>query len=94
MEMKQLTGNAAYKVLQVSLATGEEMPRHFATSDAFIIVEKGEAVVRFTDQEVVLQAGSTLNIPATKPLELIVKQDFRSHVILAGNSSIQFSDQA
>ena len=93
METKQLTENPAYKVLQVALAAGEEMPRHFATSDAFIIVEQGEAVVFFTDQEVSLHAGSTLAIPATKPHTLVVKQDFRSNVILAGGSRIQFSDQ-
>ena len=94
MGMKLLTENLAYKVLQVSLAAGEEMSRHFATSEAFIIVEKGEAVVLFTDQEVQLQAGSTLAIPATKPHTLVVKQDFRANVILAGGSKIMFSDQA
>lgn len=40
--MKELETNDHYKVLKVELPAGTNMPRHFATSDAFVIVESGK----------------------------------------------------
>jgi hypothetical protein len=39
-----------FKVMKVALPGGKIVPCHFASFDAFIIVEKGRAVVGFEDR--------------------------------------------
>lgn len=92
MEMKEIHANAAYKILRVTLAKGEEMPRHYASSDAFLIVEKGKANVRLLKKEEVLAQGTTLHIPADEPHNLQVLEDFIAYVVLAADAQIQFND--
>lgn len=81
MKMKEIYGNASYKVLRLALASGETMPRHFAASDAFIIVEKGQAKVNFQDRSTALATGDTLHIPAREPHSLLASEDFKAVVI-------------
>lgn len=45
--MKQLHINDYYKVVKVEFAAGHSMPRQVATSDAFLIVESGKALLIF-----------------------------------------------
>lgn len=90
--MKEIHANTSYKILKVTLAKGEEMPRHHASSDAFIIVEKGKAKVRLLEREEVLEQGATLHIPADEPHSLQVLEDFVAHVVLAAEAKIQFND--
>ena len=89
--MEEIHKNAVYKVLQVSLPQGQIMPRHFASSDAFIIVEKGEAILSLPTKTVTLLAGTTFPIPAEEPHTLEILADFRAHVILAADAFIQFN---
>ena len=41
MELKKIYENEFYKIMNVSLTKGESLPKHKATSDAFVIVKQG-----------------------------------------------------
>ncbi|GGG27722.1 cupin domain-containing protein [Pontibacter amylolyticus] len=90
MEMKEIHANASYKVLSVNLAKGEEMPRHYASSDAFLVIREGKAVLKLQEREVELGSGSTLHIPAKEPHSLHVLEDFAATVVLAAGAQINF----
>ncbi|WP_242920175.1 cupin domain-containing protein [Pontibacter liquoris] len=92
MEMKEIHANAAYKVLKVTLAKGEKMPQHFASSDAFLILEKGKVKLQLPDKEVELVQGATWHIPAGLPHSLQVLEDFSAYVVLAGQAQIKFTN--
>lgn len=81
--MEEVYTNAVYKILKVALVKGEAMPRHFAASDAFIIVEKGKAKVSFQDRDEALEQGATLSIRAREPHSLTDLEDFKAFVVLA-----------
>ena len=91
--MEEIHKNAVYKVLQVNLPKGQIMPRHFASSDAFIIVEKGEAKLNLPTKSVTLLAGNSFAIPAKAPHTLEILADFRAHVILAADAYVQFNEK-
>lgn len=91
MEMKEIHWNNAYKVLHVTLNKGEEMPHHFASSHAFLIVGNGKGKLQLPDREVALEAGTTLHIPAKAPHSLQVLEDFRSFVVLSADAQIEFT---
>lgn len=91
MEMKEIHANGSFKVLRVALAEGEEMPRHYASSDAFLIVEKGKGKLLLPGREVMLEAGATLHIPANEPHSLQVLEDFSSFVVLSAEAKIEFA---
>ena len=45
--MEQLQINDHYKILKINYPAGKNMDKHFATSDAFIIVLSGKALLIF-----------------------------------------------
>lgn len=88
--MNQLFANKHYKVLNVALKAGQQMPRHFATSDAFIIVTSGSASLNLGGEEIALKAGSHHAIPAMQVHTLQVREDFNACVVMAADAGINF----
>jgi quercetin dioxygenase-like cupin family protein len=91
MEMKQIYENEFYKIMNVSLKKGESLPKHKATSEAFIIVKEGRGKIIFDNREVVLEHDSTQLIPANDTHTLEVLEDFRASIILGKDGDINFS---
>ena len=89
--MKELEKNEHYKILTVELAAGTSMPRHLATSDAYIIVESGDALLIFKGETYELSPGSNMSIPSREPHLLKVIRDFKAFVVLAKDAVIDFS---
>ncbi len=89
--MKEIHANASYKVLSVSLGKGEGMPLHHASSDAFLVIRVGKAVLKLREREVVLEPGDTMVIPANEPHSLHVLEDFAASVVLASGAHILFT---
>ncbi|NHA02649.1 cupin domain-containing protein [Mucilaginibacter sp. HC2] len=88
--MKELERNDHYQVLEVELPAGTNMPRHFATSDAFVIVESGNALLICKGETSELVKGSTLSIPSYEPHILKVIQDFKAMIVMAGDAVIEY----
>ncbi len=91
MEMRELVSNNHYKVMEVSLNSNESMPRHKATSDAFIIVKEGIGKLIFEDREVNLLQGTTMLIPGNKEHKLEVKDKFKACIVFASGANIVFA---
>ncbi|HEY9002773.1 MAG TPA: cupin domain-containing protein [Mucilaginibacter sp.] len=89
--MKQLQVTDHYKVVKVEFAAGHSMPRHTATSDAFLIVESGKALLIFEKETVELSQGITQPIPANEEHMLKIVDDFKAYIIMANESKINFS---
>lgn len=79
-----------FKVLKVTGTKGVEMPSHFSTKEAVIIVLRGEAVLKLTMKEVHLKANESTIIPAKEPHILMIKEDFQANVIMEIDSEIKF----
>ena len=90
MEMKQIYSCDKYKVLNVVLNVGEQMPLHEATSDAFLVCKKGKGRITFSDRVVDLCQGETLLINAHDPHKMVILEDFASCVILENDGRINF----
>lgn len=88
--MKQLQITDHYKVVKVEFAAGQSMPRHIATSDAFLIVESGKALLIFEKETFELNQGVTQSIPANEEHMLKIIDDFKGYIILANESNINF----
>jgi len=90
MEMKEIYSCDKYKVLNVVLNVGEQMPLHEATSDAFLVCKKGKGRITFSDRVVDLCQGETLLINAHDPHKMVILEDFASCVILENDGRINF----
>lgn len=90
MEMQQLFSNSVYKILEVSLAKGEKMPRHKASSDAFIMVKQGSGKITFDHNSVLLQQGATQHIPAHEPHQLEISENFTACIVMEAGAAIDF----
>lgn len=90
MEMKEAYKNDRFKVLNVSLQTGESMPLHKATSDAFVINRKGKGRISFADREVVISEGDCILIKANEPHKMEILENFCSSIILEPDAKIDF----
>ena len=75
--------NEHYKEVKVELAAGVNMPSHVATTDVFVIVESGDALVIHKGETCELGPGSNEAIPAHEPHLLKVISDFKAFIILA-----------
>jgi quercetin dioxygenase-like cupin family protein len=91
MELTEACRNERYKILNVSLDTGESMPWHTASSDAFVIARQGKGKLSFSNRELVLNAGDTVLIPARQRHRLDVIEPFQSSVILEPEAQIDFA---
>ena len=90
MEMNEVYSNDKYKVLSVTLNRGECMPKHHATSDAFLIGKKGRGKISFTDRQVILSQGETLLIKANEIHQLDILEDFGACIVLDSEGEIKF----
>jgi len=90
MEMKEIYAGEHFKVKEVILSSGQVMPEHRATSDAFVIVKKGKAKLVFSDSENELTQGSSILIPANKAHRLEITEDFNACVVFEKDGEIEF----
>jgi quercetin dioxygenase-like cupin family protein len=88
--MKEIVKNEKYKVIKVEFAAGTNMPRHLATSEAFVIVESGEALLVYKGETYELGPGSSEAIPTHEPHLLKVISDFKAFIILANDAEISY----
>lgn len=88
--MNQLFANEHYKVLNIILNAGQLMPRHFATSDAFIIVISGSALLTLDSEQIELKTGGHYAIPAMMEHTLQVLQDFNACVVMTAEAVVNF----
>ncbi|HVW99519.1 MAG TPA: cupin domain-containing protein [Candidatus Babeliaceae bacterium] len=89
--MKEIQKTDHYKIVTVELPAGSSMPKHLATSDAYIIVESGNALLIFKGETYELSSGSNMSIPSHEPHILKVIKDFKAFVVLANDAVITYS---
>jgi quercetin dioxygenase-like cupin family protein len=89
--MKELQKNDHYKIVKVDIPAGNNMPRHFATSDAYVIVESGKALLICKHETAELTMGSHILIPAYEPHMLKIIENFSASIVLASTAAIEFS---
>lgn len=83
------TGNR-FKVLKVTGIKEMQMPFHYSTMEAVIIVLQGEAILNLTEKKVHLKANDSAIIPANEPHTLLIKETFLANVIMEIDSEIKF----
>jgi len=93
MEMKEIYSCDKFKVLNVTLNVGEQMPLHEATSDAFLVCKKGKGRITFSDRVVDLCQGETLLINAHDSHRMEILEDFASCITLENDGRIHFLKQ-
>lgn len=81
------------KILQINAMSGMEMPLHYSTKEAVIVVQEGEAFLRTQDREYFLESGSTLLIPANVEHSLSIILNFKAVAIMAIDSEINFNNR-
>lgn len=67
-----------------------EIPSHFSTKEAVIIILKGEVVLKLTNKEINLKTNESTIIPAKEPHKLMIKKAFQANVIMEIDSEIKF----
>lgn len=88
--MKEAYSCDKYKILEVTLNIGEQMPLHEATSDAYLICKKGKGRITFSDRIVEICQGDTLLIKAHEQHQLEILEDFCSNITLENDGKINF----
>ena len=83
------SGNSA-KVLQVTGNEGMDMPEHFCTKEAVIIIQKGSAILKMNGIEYSLIRDQSFIIPGGTTHMLSIKESFQAIVIMSIDSEIKF----
>ncbi|MDO5654761.1 MAG: cupin domain-containing protein [Flavobacteriaceae bacterium] len=78
------------KILEITAPAQAQMPLHYATSDAVVMVQKGKAVLQIDGQEHILVVGTCLLIPAQKLHALQIVEDFHAFAVMTQQASIEF----
>jgi quercetin dioxygenase-like cupin family protein len=89
-ELVSLKTGALFKVLKVSGQSGMQMPLHYCTKEAVLIVQGGSALLNIDEKEHLLQAGDSFIIPARQSHNLSLKSEFKALVIMSLDSNIEF----
>lgn len=88
--MKQLQTNEHFQVVKIELTAGANMKRHIATSDAYLIVEDGNALLIYAGETYELSKGETFLIPANEQHMLKIIDDFKAWIVLANGAQIRY----
>jgi quercetin dioxygenase-like cupin family protein len=88
--MKQLQTNEHFQVVKIELTAGANMKRHIATSDAYLIVEDGNALLIYAGETYELSKGETFLIPANEQHMLKIIDDFKAWIVLANGAQIKY----
>lgn len=92
MKLEQVYSGQNYKILNAQIPGGGVMPEHYATSDAFVIVRKGEANINFIDGNIVnIKEGTTYLIPGNKQHNLKVVKDFDAIIVIGPEAKIEMA---
>jgi len=89
-ELVSLKTGASFKVLKVTGHTGMQMPLHYSTKEAVLIVQEGSALLKIEEKEHLVQAGDSFIIPASQSHYLSLKSEFKALVIMSLDSNIEF----
>ncbi|SEN59437.1 Cupin domain-containing protein [Mucilaginibacter gossypiicola] len=88
--MKQLQTNEHFQVVKIEFAAGANMKRHIATSDAYLIVEDGNALLIYAGETYELSKGETFLIQANEEHMLKIINDFKAWIVLANGAQIKY----
>ena len=83
------TGDS-FKIHEVTGQAGMKMPLHYSTREAVVTVQKGSAILNIDEQEIHLAVNDSYIIPAHKNHSLRLETEFRSLVVMAVDSNIEF----
>jgi len=89
-ELVSLKTGALFKVLKVTGQSGMQMPLHYSTKEAVLIVQEGSALLKIDEKEHLLQTGSSFIIPARQNHSLSLKTEFKALVVMSNDSNIEF----
>ncbi|GAB1450251.1 hypothetical protein MASR2M47_03070 [Draconibacterium sp.] len=89
-KLETLKTGDSFKVYMVTGKKGMEMPLHYSTYEAVVIVQEGTGLLSIDGQEHLLETGSSFIIPAGRNHSLVLKSDFKSLVVMALDSKIEF----
>jgi quercetin dioxygenase-like cupin family protein len=89
-ELVSLQTGASFKILKVTGQSGMQMPLHYSTKEAVLIVQEGSALLKIEEEEHLLQAGDSFIIPARQSHNLSLKSEFKALVIMSLDSNIEF----
>jgi quercetin dioxygenase-like cupin family protein len=89
-QLKILVAGTVNTVLEIVGVAGTQMPPHYCTGEAIIVLQRGEAILRMSDGEHFLKSGSSFVIPAGKEHSLIIKKDIKALAVMEINSEINF----
>lgn len=89
-QMSILKTGKEYKLLKVTGGKGSQMPNHYSTKEAIIILLKGEALLCMGGKEILLMPSELTLFPASEPHKLFIKEDLEANVIMALDSEKKF----
>ncbi len=94
MGIEEIYKNRGCKVLKAKIDAGGKMPTHYATSEAFVMVIRGEAKFISSHGEHILKESTTFKIPEKEPHTLHIIKDFEAYIVIGGAAKIEFVNQA
>ena len=89
-KLETLKTGDSFKIYKVTGQKGMEMPLHYSTYEAVVIVQEGSGLLTIDGQEHLLEKGSATIIPAGRNHSLLLKADFKSLVVMSLDSKIEF----
>lgn len=93
-ELTEISSGNALKIFKAIGEAGMQMPEHFSTEEAVIVIQKGSAVLRIDGTDHPLKQADVFCIPEGKVHSLHLIEDFEAIVIMPLMSKILFKKLA
>jgi|SRR5690606_2076670 len=82
-----------FKVLEVTGNAKADMPIHYCTSEAVVIIQQGRAILIIDEAEKELTPGMSVLLPAKKKHSLKIIEPLKAQVVMAKEASIEFATE-
>ncbi|MFD2146121.1 hypothetical protein [Mucilaginibacter antarcticus] len=89
-KIAEVLNSANVQRIDIAYAAGTNMPRHIATSDAYLVIEQGSALLIYADTKQELDPGIVTLIPANEQHMLKVIDDLKGYILLTKEATIKY----
>ncbi|MBR9915573.1 MAG: cupin [Algicola sp.] len=90
-QMNTLQVGEQFKVLEVIGVPNSDMPLHYCTSEAVLIIHVGRAILTMDNFEKEMKLGMSVIIPAKKEHSLKIIDSVKAYVVIARDATIEFA---
>ena len=89
-QVKLLAQGKTYVAKEMAANAGVFLPKHIATEESVLVIQKGKCVMHLENSTQILNPGDVFIVPADVKHQIEIKEDFQAVHVMSNNIKFEF----